>query len=267
MKPNFLGSAPHSQYAIELRQKPVKIDGDPPCFATALSDGDKRTLAFAFFIARALSDPKLADKIVLIDDPMSSLDENRRLQTLTYLQCLCSKAQQLITTAHDARFLRDLRDAIKKADNSATGQLQLVGTTGQYTDFSAFNVDDKCEVEYCRLHRTLSDYVDGTVTDSRAAAEAIRPALEAYLDHRFPTLLRSHNTLGAMILAIQQAPASSPLAYATGIAGELTELNAFGWPPHHPATQGVPPPPTDAAVRSYANRALRLIHSGTVETQ
>lgn len=263
MSPNFFGSAPHSQYAIELRQKPVKIDGDPPCFATALSDGDKRTLAFAFFIARALSDPKLADKIVLIDDPMSSLDENRRLQTLTYLQCLHSKAQQLITTAHDARFLRDLRDTIEKASKgAATGQLQLVATTGQYTDFCAFNVDDKCEADYCRLHRTLSDYVDGKSTDSRAAAEAIRPALEAYLDHRFPNLLRSHNTLGAMILAIEQAQPPSPLVYAKGIIAVLSELKEFGWPPHHPASDNAPSPPTDTAVRSFAVRTLHLIHSG-----
>src|SRR5690606_32127047 len=38
---NFRGAAPRSEYGIELRGKNVSLEGGPPSFATALSEGDK----------------------------------------------------------------------------------------------------------------------------------------------------------------------------------------------------------------------------------
>lgn len=45
MSANFRGNAPRSEYGLLLRGKSVPLEGGPPSFATALSDGDKRTLA------------------------------------------------------------------------------------------------------------------------------------------------------------------------------------------------------------------------------
>lgn len=53
------------------------------------------------FIASVLNDPLLANKIVMIDDPMSSLDVNRRHQIRTILKKIRAKTQQLIVLAHD----------------------------------------------------------------------------------------------------------------------------------------------------------------------
>jgi hypothetical protein len=83
---NFRGHAPRSEYGILLRGKEIPLEGGPPSFATALSEGDKHTLAFAFFIACTLDDPKLGERVVVIDDPMCSLDSNRKRQTRLLLK-------------------------------------------------------------------------------------------------------------------------------------------------------------------------------------
>lgn len=74
---NYRGGL-RSDYVLQMRGANIALNGGVPDFKTSLSEGDKRTLAFAFFIASAESDPDLANKVVVIDDPMCSLDLNRK---------------------------------------------------------------------------------------------------------------------------------------------------------------------------------------------
>jgi wobble nucleotide-excising tRNase len=136
MNANFRGNAPRTEYGLLLRGKDVVLEGGPPSFATTLSDGDKRTLAFAFFVASTLDDPKLAQRIVVIDDPMCSLDMTRRQHTRTVLKQIRAKAEQVVILAHDAYFIRDLRDAFLKEDKtSPISMFQMVSASNGYTDF------------------------------------------------------------------------------------------------------------------------------------
>ena len=48
-----------------------------PSFKSTLSAGDRNTLALAIFFASLEQDPALANKIVVIDDPVSSLDDHQ----------------------------------------------------------------------------------------------------------------------------------------------------------------------------------------------
>src|SRR5699024_11755025 len=81
---------------IRLRGESIELNGGRPTFATALSEGDKKTMGFAFFAASTLADPKLSEKIVVIDDPMSSLDAPRREHTAKVVEQISSQAKQVI---------------------------------------------------------------------------------------------------------------------------------------------------------------------------
>ena len=123
-----------------------------PSFATALSEGDKRTLAFAFFVASTLEDSKLASRVIVIDDPMCSLDLNRRHHTRTVLQKIHAKAEQLIVLAHDPYFLRDLRDALIRDDSTTpVAMFQLTAAPHSYTDFASLDIDRESVVSQ-RFH-------------------------------------------------------------------------------------------------------------------
>ncbi|MGH8628229.1 MAG: AAA family ATPase, partial [Gammaproteobacteria bacterium] len=78
---------PTCTYNVLINNTPVSIDGsDPvpgePSFRNTLSAGDRNTLALAFFFASLDQDANLAGKVVVIDDPISSLDEHRALTTV-----------------------------------------------------------------------------------------------------------------------------------------------------------------------------------------
>ncbi len=76
-----------------------------PSFRNTLSAGDRNTLALAFFFASLDRDPALADKIVVIDDPMTSLDEHRSLTTVHEMRQLHDRVSQMIVLSHSKPFL------------------------------------------------------------------------------------------------------------------------------------------------------------------
>lgn len=260
MSANFRGSAPRSEYGLVLRGKDVALEGGPPSFATALSEGDKRTLAFAFFVASTLADPKLAQRIVVIDDPMCSLDVNRKHHTRSVLKNIYKGAEQLIVLAHDAYFIQDTRNALLKSDDTAKISIfQLSLSAEDYTDFAKLDIDEACESAYFRHHRLLNDFVNGNGSDPREVAKAIRPMLEEYLHLRFPRLIGKSLLFGEVVRMIRDAVAPSPLCYAANLVNELNDVNDYAGQFHH----GTNPVSVNASeLRTYVDKALAIIHKG-----
>jgi wobble nucleotide-excising tRNase len=264
MSANFRGNAPRSEYELLLRGKDISLEGGPPSFSTALSEGDKRTLAFAFFIASTLEDAKLATRIVVIDDPMSSLDINRKHHTRTVLKKIHSKAQQLIVLAHDPYFLRDLRDALRKEDSTAQiAMFQMAAVQNNYTSFAKLDIDKECESPYSRNHRLLTEYAGGTGGDLKVVAEAIRPMLEGYMHRRFPGLLPKDAIFGRIVALIRDAIPPNPLCYAQNLVDELNQINDYAGQFHHdPNTAGGTVAVTGTELKTFVERALGVVHKG-----
>jgi wobble nucleotide-excising tRNase len=265
MGTNHRGGGPRTEYGLMLRGQEIKVDGAEPSFATALSEGDRRTLAFAFFVASVLSDATLSEKTVVIDDPMCSLDLNRKQETRRVLNEIYDRADQLIVLAHDLYFLRDFRDDLAKRDAPTTA-LQLTYAVDQYTDFAHIDLDDECASRYYREHQLLSQFASGqVVADKRAVAKAIRPVLEGYLHRRFPGLLPKKEMFGTMIALIRDAKSSSPLAYAQSIVLELNVINSYAGLFHHNSN-----PDADSVdvvhgeLLTYVQRALDVMYRGVV---
>ncbi len=264
MSANFRGNSPRTEYGLQLRGKDVVLEGGPPSFATALSEGDKRTLAFAFFIASTLEDPKLASRTVVIDDPMCSLDLNRKHHTRAVLKKIHSKAAQLIVLAHDPYFLRDLRDALRKEDKGVSINIfQLAAAPQGYTDFSALDVDKECESPYSQHHRLLNEFAGGNGGDTKSVAKAIRPMLEGYLHRRFPGLLARDLMFGQVVAHIRDTVVQNPLAHAKNLVDELNEINDYAGQFHHDTN---PDPDsvvvTAAELKTFVDRALAVVHRG-----
>lgn len=264
MGANFRGSAPRAEYGLCMRGKSIPVESDTPPFAKALSEGDKRTLAFAFFIACAADDPRLSDRIVVIDDPMCSLDRNRRHHTIAVLRKIDSQAAQLIVLAHDAYFLRDLRDALRKDDKARPVRLlQFVAVSNGYTGFAPIDIDVECESPYAKHHRMLYGFASGQGGDPAAVAKAIRPLLEGYLHRRFPGLLPTDLLFGQVIILIRDAMGSSPLCHAKNLVDELTEINDYAGQFHHDTNPDADTVTVNATeLKSYVDRALVVVHKG-----
>lgn len=266
MDANFRGSAPRSEYGLLLRGKSIPLEGGPPSFATALSEGDKRTLAFAFFVASTLGDLNISQRVVVIDDPMCSLDINRKQQTKTVVKDIYTKAKQIIVLAHDAYFIRDLYYALSQRDPSQVSVFQLQYTHGGYSDFAKIDINVECESAYYKHHRLLMDFVSGKCCDHGPVAKAIRPLLEGYLHRRFPGLVPKDQMFGQVVSFIRDAKAPHPVTFAQNLIDELQELNDYAGQFHHDTNPGnadtvqiVP-----AELRAFSERALNIVHRGNV---
>jgi hypothetical protein len=89
--PNYKGSEPAAAYSILINKMPVLPRADDiaePSFKNTLSSGDKSVLALALFLATVNTDPNLADTIVVLDDPFTSMDEFRRTFTVNEINIL-----------------------------------------------------------------------------------------------------------------------------------------------------------------------------------
>ena len=267
MDTNFRGGTPRSEYGLALRGKSVSLEGGPPSFSTTLSEGDKRTLAFAFFVASTLADDKLGSRIVVVDDPMCSLDLNRKQHTRTVLKEICSKAEQLVVLAHDIYFVRDLRDELTPKDASCSVKVfGLCHSANGYTNFGELDVDKECRSQYFHHHNLLVDYVNKGLGDHRQVAKSIRPLLEGYLHRRFPGLIPRELVFGQVVGFIKSAVAPSPVRHAQPLVDDLNEINSYAGQFHHDTNPGnadtVQIIPTE--LNTFAARALAIIHKGCV---
>lgn len=263
---NFRGQGPRSEYGLELRGREIALDGGVPSFSTALSEGDKRALAFAFFVASTLADPKLATRIVVVDDPMCSLDLNRRHHTRSILAKICSHAHQLIILAHDVYFIRDLRDVLRRNDkNTAIALFEVCAIGNGYSGFRALDIDKACESAYFQHHRLVREFTEGVAVDARSVAKAIRPMLEGYLHRRFPGLLPTDIVFGGIIGLITAAVPPDPRAYAKPLVPELNDINDYAGQFHHDTNRGNADtvPVVASELHAFTTRALRLMYSGT----
>lgn len=100
------GSSCSYSVLINAHEVPISANGNGgPSFKTAMSSGDRNALALAFFFASLESDPNFNRKIVVIDDPMTSLDEHRRVTTLQEIRRLAERVEQVIVLSHSKEFL------------------------------------------------------------------------------------------------------------------------------------------------------------------
>jgi wobble nucleotide-excising tRNase len=261
---------PRMDYGLIMRAQPVRLGGktDPHCFATTLSEGDKRTLAFAFFVAKLQNDPSIGDKIVVLDDPVCSLDSSRRSQTIHLTAEFCKTCKQVIVLAHNAYFLRDLSAHLALAKPAAIVPcvLGINRVAAQYSIIGAFDLEAECASEHYRNHVLVSEFVDGTSTaNKRDVAKAIRPLLEGYLHRRFPRDIAKRQMFGQILGKVRAATAPSPLIHLQPLVQELAEINDYAGQFHHDTNPANADSVAvaDGELLNFTQRALSVIYRGT----
>ncbi len=108
------------------QEKSVKLDdkaskSERP-FDAALSSGERNMLAFALFITGLAQDDDIANKVVVIDDPITNLDERRLTRTAEIVADIGDQSQQLIVLSHNNTFLDSIAENTK---SKASQRLQL----------------------------------------------------------------------------------------------------------------------------------------------
>ena len=257
MDVKHIRGTPRTEYVLKVLGHSVRVASDAgessgTSFATVMSSGGKRTLALALFLAKLKADGNLSSYIVVIDDPVSSLDAGRRRETRDALADLTLRCSQVIVLSHDALFLKDLVSRISDIEHES---LQI-RRQGDYSIIERCDLYRLCRDDYYLVYETLIQYLEQGPTGYESdVADNIREYLEHNLWTRFPIELEGTKNLGEIISRIRQ---DRERYGSTGRQlDELKKLNEFSRRYHHLAS-GRRTPPTDAELRPMVELALQI---------
>lgn len=218
-------------------------------------------------MARLSCDAELSDYIVVLDDPVTSMDMNRRYQTIRQISQLSTKCKQLIVLSHDLFFLRDLRQELLgiKPTPIETVTLKITRVQNDDSTFADCDIESKCRSDYYRHFQMVEEFVDGgSSTNSRDVAKAIRPLIEGYLHRRFPCHIPKKMMLGKIIADYIKPATTGALAHLTPRVDELQALNEYASRFHHDTNRDADHATvTDAELKTFADRTLTLIYGGS----
>ena len=244
LKPTYMGGGVRSQYVIEVRGAEVSVGPTALgalSFHSALSEGDKRTLAFAFFLAKLFADPNRAHAVVVLDDVFTSLDKHRRHNTVDAAVKIAQECAQVIALGHDAHFLREVR---KRAENKKIGgilELCLHRDEDNYSLLTDFDLDEFCASAYYKHYVLVEQFIAGRVTPGQHldVAKALRLLVEGHLHRCFPRYFKDGQTVGVALDAVKNASGHSPLVALQPLHVDLVSFNEYAAAYHHDTSAGI----------------------------
>lgn len=162
--------------------------------AKNLSEGEKTVIAFSYFLA-TLEDKNinLKDTIVVIDDPVSSLDQNYlyNLLVLLYRRFKApSKFRQLFVLTHNFYFFKKFRDILlnaNKSDKSKVNFYKIIKEKDTSVIAPATQEFISYQSEYLSKISELKEfYNNDSLQETISIGIAIRKVFEIFLSYQSP---------------------------------------------------------------------------------
>lgn len=197
----FLG---HDEITFNVNQDETGYDilrNNNP--AKNLSEGEKTAIAFVFFITHIKEDgfdPKTG--IIVVDDPVSSLDSNSQFQAFSFLKEATKDAAQLFLLTHNFEFLKLVMYWV--GYNKSKRSLYMIKNSysianGKRIGASIDKLDtalEKYESEYHYLFNLVYNYKDdGTIENAYKMPNVARKLLDSFLMFRVPKNVDTYTRL------------------------------------------------------------------------
>lgn len=218
-------------YSVLINNVSVPLTADSgPSFKNTMSAGDRNTLALAFFFASLDQDSALGKKIVVIDDPMTSLDEHRSLATVQEMRDLSARVKQVIVLSHSKPFLCQIWEG---ADKNARSALKII-RSGQSSSIDTWDVHQDCITEHDKRHILIQSYISaGNAGKERDIATSLRHVLEAFLRVAYPARFPPGKLLGNFHNECEQALTANNEVLNQADTDELRKLMDYANKFHH----------------------------------
>lgn len=226
---NFLGRAElgfasaDEGYLVHRRGKPAK----------RLSEGEKTAIAFIYFLVQ-LGDQAfdIAEGVVVIDDPISSLDSSAIYQAFSYLKNAVKGAKQVIVLTHNFDFLKLVLNwfhGIPKRDGSKAYFMIVCAEDEDGRNARLCKLDQLLQEhasEYQYLFKKLFTYKsDGTIESAYHIPNVARKVLETFLEYYEPSSAKLYEKMEA----IDFDPLKKAAIYK--FANDLSHMTGKGFDP------------------------------------
>lgn len=184
----FLG---RNEIAFEVAPEGGYVVKRNGVIAKNLSEGEKTAIAFVYFVVH-LKDQNfdVSNGIIIIDDPISSLDSNSLFQAFAFLKNAVKDAKQVFIFTHNFNFLKLILNWLNKTGGHKYYMIKnQYSTTSGRTAFIA-ELDKELkdyESEYHYLFKVLYTFeTDGSIASVYHIPNIARKVLETFLMFRVP---------------------------------------------------------------------------------
>ena len=261
LKPSDPKGTPSSSYELAVNRGIVRLAtlaSPAPSFRTALSSGDRTSLALAFFFAMLKGRSTLNNTIVVFDDPCSSLDAGRSLSTAQEIRGLLGQAEQVIVMSHSQAILACLWERV---DKQHTSTMQIRNAGQETSKFEVWDAKAAALTEYDRLHKLLREYIHESRGNPQMVAPALRIVLEAFLRVVFVEHLSPGKMLKDFINIASQRKRDGAEIISDDALVELDKLREYANGFHHdtsPTWQEKLSNVNETQLRGYTERVIQF---------
>lgn len=224
-------------YKLTIDGKDISFVPNQPFHAKeCLSEGDKSTIALAFFLSKLDIDPNRQDKILIFDDPLSSLDTNRRTYTIGIIKALFQQMKQVVVLSHNEFFLHEIG---KDFGGAVKNTLRITENfAAKASVIEECDLDSLVKNDYFKHIEALEAF---RITPDHSIKDTVlgwlRNVLEAHLRFKFYKEIRSMTGLKTFGRLISFLDTSGVVFRDNGnratIISNLNLINGVSWKQHH----------------------------------
>ena len=221
-------------YTLTFNDIPIEQEGESNIsFKNILSEGDKNTIAFSFFLAKINTKDDLSNQIIVFDDPLTSLDQNRRNATIHQLILLYQKSEQLIVLSHNLHFLIELNSIsrIKKVDKKSLRIIKV----NDASSISEYQIKKDWIDNYQKALQSMKLFLDYPSDENKEdAINSIRISLETFIKLKFCCFIPDPDqTFGTIVRNLQESDCKFNNSDKEYVIDKLNQLVSISWRGHH----------------------------------
>lgn len=243
-------------YYIKIGSHDIRSDSTSKSLRHTLSEGEKNCLAFAFFLARLELRDDIEQRSIVFDDPISSLDNNRRGATLNMLTRLAKTCKQFVLLSHDMKFIKDFKSKIVE-----TQVLKIVKTKDS-SQIIPFDIERATLTGIFKDIMVLKEFADkGELSNHkpRDVVRCIRPVLEGFIRLKYYLHIEEGEWLGDFIKKIKDSKEGDAFYQQQKNLVDIEDLNDYSKTYHHANPNCLEEPIVSSELQGYCKLLFKVI--------
>lgn len=145
---SYLG---HTHITLEAVEEGYRICRDGKVSRKPLSEGEKTAVAFCYFVTSLASEGRrTADLIVVLDDPISSLDARAMTHVVSMIRKRFSAVTQLFVLTHNLDFMREMKKWLSKKHEKELAEFLFIET--------GIGADGKRSSQIIKMPKLIREY-------------------------------------------------------------------------------------------------------------
>jgi len=243
-------------YYIKIGSHDLRSDSTTKSLKHTLSEGEKNCLAFAFFLARLELREDLEQRSIVFDDPISSLDNNRRGVTLNILTRFAKACKQFILLSHDMKFIKDFKSKV-----SETQVLKIIKAKDS-SQIIPFDIERATLTGIFKDIMVLREFAEnGELSghNPRDVVRCMRPVLEGFIRLKYYLYINEGEWLGDFIKRIREAKEGEVFFSQQKIIADIEDLNDYSKTYHHSNPNCLEEPIVSSELQGYCKLLFKVI--------